>query len=153
MTLTTTLGELLGQWRGENRLWLDPDNPPALSETTALVESIAQDKFVTLRYTWADDGNPQDGLLLLGAESDDGSVQAVWVDSWHMDRVQMQFWGAVGPDGVVSVAGSYAAPPGPDWGWRIVIEPRQGDSFRLLMYNVTPEEEEQLAVEAVYHPV
>jgi len=45
--------------------------------------------------------------------------------------------------------GSYAAPPGPDWGWRTVIEIPDDDSFRMVMYNVSPEGKEELAVNAV----
>jgi hypothetical protein len=40
------------------------------------------------------------------------------------------------------------APPGPDWGWRIVLSP--GDTFRMTMYNIWPEAKEELAVEATY---
>ena len=53
-------------------------------------------------------------------------------------------------EGSVSIQGSYAAPPGPDWGWRILIEPRQADSFWMVMYNISPEGREALAVEATY---
>jgi hypothetical protein len=51
-----------------------------------------------------------------------------------------------------SVRGTYAAPPGPDWGWRIDVTP-DGDKLRIEMHNVWPEEQggkEELAVEAVY---
>ena len=34
--------------------------------------------------------------------------------------------GAVEPDWAIAVHGSYAAPPGPDWGWRIFIRPADG---------------------------
>jgi hypothetical protein len=53
-------------------------------------------------------------------------------------------------NGVVSIKGSYSAPPGPDWGWRTVIEPAGGETFRLVMYNIAPGGGEELAVEAVY---
>jgi hypothetical protein len=48
------------------------------------------------------------------------------------------------------VRGSYAAAPGPDWGWRTVIETAEDDSLRMVMYNLTPDGQEYLAVEAVY---
>jgi hypothetical protein len=52
----------------------------------------------------------------------------------------------------LSVRGTYAAPPGPDWGWRIDVTPG-GEGLRVIMHNVWPEEQggkEELAVEAVY---
>jgi hypothetical protein len=50
----------------------------------------------------------------------------------------------------LSVAGTYAAPPGPDWGWRITIEPQSPAAFRLRMYNISPAGPSDLAVEAIY---
>jgi hypothetical protein len=35
--------------------------------------------------------------------------------------------------------GSYAAPEGPDWGWRIVIGSDGPDELHLLMYNIAPD--------------
>jgi len=58
--------------------------------------------------------------------------------------------GKIDGDGVITLVGSYEAPPGPDWGWRTVIEPVTDDSFKLLMYNITPEGEETIAVENRY---
>ena len=58
--------------------------------------------------------------------------------------------GSAEDDGTVSFRGTYAAPPGPDWGWQITIEPKGEDAFRFLMYNITPEGEKELAVEVVY---
>ena len=46
--------------------------------------------------------------------------------------------------------GSYAAPPGPDWGWRIAIRPGDGSALAIVMHNVTPGGEEAVAVEATY---
>jgi hypothetical protein len=50
----------------------------------------------------------------------------------------------------MSVKGSYAAPPGPDWGWRIVIHSPDEQNLHMVMYNSTPEGQEDLAVEAKY---
>lgn len=55
-----------------------------------------------------------------------------------------------GVGAIVDARGTYAAPPGPDWGWRIVIEPESRDGFRMLMFNITPNGEEALAVQATY---
>lgn len=50
----------------------------------------------------------------------------------------------------LDVRGSYPAPPGPDWGWRTVVESSDDDSFRMVMYNVSPDGKEEPAVEASY---
>ena len=76
-------------------------------------------------------------------------VIAFWLDSWHMSDTIMSCEGTVDEDGAVEVGGFYAAPPGPDWGWTIRVEPTD-DTFRLLMHNVSPQGESALAVEAAF---
>jgi hypothetical protein len=56
-------------------------------------------------------------------------------------------------DGAISVCGAYAAPEGPDWGWRTVIRPSAGRSLQVIMHNISPDGQEYLAVEADYKPV
>ena len=53
-------------------------------------------------------------------------------------------------DGSISVRGTYAAPPGPDWGWRIVLGPHDGAALHLQMYNISPDGTEEVAVHAEY---
>ena len=53
-------------------------------------------------------------------------------------------------EAAVSVKGHYAAPPGPDWGWRITVQLESAEQFRLIMHNITPDGEEMVAVEAVF---
>jgi hypothetical protein len=71
-----------------------------------------------------------------------------WIDSWHNGDAVMACEGT-GSDGRVDVRGSYPAPSGPDWGWRIRVEPGSG-SLVIRMDNVSPDGEEYPAVEASY---
>ena len=77
-------------------------------------------------------------------------VTAQWIDTWHMGDKVLSCQGAVARDGAISVRVSYAAPPGPDWGWRTDITANAGQSLRIVMYNITPDGKEDLAVEAEY---
>lgn len=52
-------------------------------------------------------------------------------------------------EGAIDVRGIYPAPPGPDWGWRIQILPAAAE-LSIVMYNVHPEGQEDLAVRAVH---
>jgi hypothetical protein len=85
---------------------------------------------------------------LIGRADDTNGIKVVWVDSWHTGG---RFMISEGSDegGSISVHTTYSAPPGPDWGWRTVIEPGDG-SFKIVMYNIMPEGQEMLAVEALY---
>lgn len=145
------LAALAGRWTGSNRLRLSWPTPSDFeSAATAEVTPVADGRFVTVAYTWAHDGKPCAGFLLVGRETTGDVVHASWVDSWHQRERPMPCTGTADGRGGVDVRGSYAAPPGPDWGWRIALGPTDDGGLRLTMWNVTPAGEEDLAVEAVY---
>lgn len=150
MSIPGNLSTLVGQWAGTNRLWMMPTDPAHESDTTMSVATAAQGKFLTMQYTWAFDGESQEGLLILGQESAPDNVKASWVDSWHNGDRIMPCQGGLEEQGLVSVKGSYPAPPGPDWGWQITIQPSPDGTFMFAMYNITPDGQAHLAVEAVY---
>jgi len=85
-------------------------------------------------------------VIILGGDNKTDSVNAFWTDSWHMAHQLMLCEGTLRDDGSISVKGYYKVPDHPDWGWRTEIIPGY-DSFRYLMYNVTPDGEETIAVE------
>lgn len=148
MSVPAALEKLAGNWKGSNRLHT-PWMPNALheSDSTAAVSLITGGKALLIQYTWAFDGNPEDGIMLISKESEasDGIVM-IYTDSWHLGHVFMRCEGTVDADGNVNVKGHYAVPDNPDWGWRTEILPGD-DTFRFIVYNVTPEGEEDLAVE------
>ena len=146
MSIPPTLTGLVGEWVGVKQLWLDPTQPTTASDATASVSLAAQGQFLAIRYTWAVDGKPQDGLLILGSEAPDALPRAAWIDSWHMTDHIMVCEGQSANEQSLAVRGAYAAPPGPDWGWRITVEATSSAHFRLIMHNITPEGYEALAV-------
>lgn len=150
MAIPAMLTALSGTWQGTKQLWLDPDQPACESRSTATVRQVAQGRFLVLEYTWSDQGKPQDGMLVFGEEAPSGGIRAFWMDSWHMRDTIMPCDGAVGSDGGIWVQGSYAAPPDPDWGWRIALHPETDHAFRMRMHNIAPDGQESLAVEIRY---
>ncbi len=143
---------LSGEWAGIGRLWLSPDEEPGEYETFATVAPAAGGHFARIDYDWDHEGQEQEGSLLIGWDERTGEASAVWVDSWHLGDRMMICRGGVRPSGAIDLRGSYPAPPGPDWGWRIELDPDPDGTLSLLMYNVTPEGQEQLAVAAEYEP-
>ena len=141
---------LRGEWRATNRLWLSPKDPVRESDSHAVIRLAGCEQFAEIGYTWVFDGKPQEGRIILGQDAGSRAVRAVWFDSWHMRNDFMTCQGGADPTGVVVVHGTYAAPPDPDWGWEILLEPDQHDAFRLSMYNIPPGGEKELAVEAAY---
>ena len=147
MGVDQKLADLVGNWKGTNRLhapWMP--QPIQDSDSTATVYSKMNGQFLTIEYTWSFENDPQEGMLILGCDPKSDAVQAVWTDSWHSKDVLMLCNGRKESDGRISVFGSYSVPENPDWGWRTEIVPGV-DSFRYAMYNVSPEGEEEIAVE------
>ena len=147
MSIDQKLSDLVGSWKGTNRLhttWL----PEKLkeSESRTEVRSKMNGQFLSVEYTWSYEGTPQEGMLIIGRDSKSDAVQAVWTDSWHSKDVLMLCNGSASDDGRISVTGSYSVPDHPDWGWRTEITPGDG-TFRYAMYNISPDGEEDIAVE------
>jgi hypothetical protein len=141
-----------GNWHGTNRLQDPNTNAPDESPSTATVVLMLGGKFVRIDYTWVYQGTPQAGSLLIGYESQANLATAVWIDTWHVGDTIMVCKGNADADGAISVRGAYAAPGGPDWGWRTVIRPSAGRSLHVVMHNISPDGQEYLAVEADYKP-
>jgi Protein of unknown function (DUF1579) len=146
MAIAPNLLAWAGAWRGNSRL---QDPHAGIAEESASELTILGGGFVRIDYIWAYKATPQSGMMLVGQEKKSTNANAVWIDSWHMSDKMMVCQGEVERDSVLNVRGSYAAPPGPDWGWRITAE-LVGDELRLTMYNIWPDGKEELAVEASY---
>ena len=150
MSVDKKLSDLVGSWRGTNRLhvtWI-PEKLK-VSESSAVVRSKMNGQFLSIEYTWSFDGEPQEGLLIIGCDPHSDAVQAVWTDSWHSKNILMLCNGNATADRRISVMGHYTVPDNPDWGWRTEIVPNE-TGFRYSMFNVTPEGFEELAVETEF---
>jgi hypothetical protein len=150
MSIPAKFENLTGEWHGTNKLYTSwiPDDPIKESKTNATVRTLANGKFLQIQYDWVCQDKPQDGVLLLSQELD--SVKVVWIDSWHNGDKFMNFEGKIDENGALSVNGFYAVPENPDWGWRIDLVTENSDSFVITMHNISPENEEDLAVNAIY---
>ncbi len=150
MSINDDLAKFIGDWKGTNKLYLSwlPD-PLKESDSHMHISKKANGQFIQFDYDWEYEGEKQEGMLVLGCDSKSDAVQIVWTDSWHSRHTFMVSDGTVKDDGTVSVKGFYKVPDHPDWGWRTEIIP-QGERIKLMMFNVSPEGEEDLAVETTY---
>ena len=144
------LADLVGQWSGQNLLWVIPGEPVRESDATAHVEMLSGSALAMIQYTWSYEGEPQQGTLLVRTNSEPDDASVVLVDSWHTGNKFMNFRDEDGKDGLVAVHGTYAAPPGQDWGWRIVVRASSADAFQILMFNIAPDGQEAPAVDATF---
>ncbi|MBA4072949.1 MAG: hypothetical protein C0497_14080 [Gemmatimonas sp.] len=125
MSLSPALAALAGRWSGDNAVWLEPGADPLRSSASAEVSLEAEGQALRMRYLWADGGKPQSGTLLLVGDATLTAWAGAWTDSWHLAHQLMDCRGS-GDGNSVSVRGTYAAPPGPDWGWRLATYRRLG---------------------------
>ncbi len=149
MSALDKLAACIGTWAGTSRLSDPSMNVSDDSPSTLVLTPVLAGRFIRVDYTWGYKGDPQEGSLLIGSVSDPGEVTAQRIDTWHMGESVMSCHGTAGGDGSIDAKGSYAAPPGPDWGWRIALDPGDG-SLRLRMYNITPDGDEAIAVDTDY---
>lgn len=139
----------LGRWAGRKLLrqsW-QPE-PESESPSTLHVAPVARGRFVELTYTWEYQGEPQEGLLLVGV--DEEANEGAWVDSWHQSRAIMVCRSITGGAAALTLLGSYPAGEGGDWGWRITLDLVEDDRLRIEMHNISPDGDEELAVRADY---
>ncbi len=148
MNPVEALTAVAGQWTGSNTLQDPNTGKPEESPSTVTVTPVLGGRFIRVDYTCGHQGKPQEGSLLVGFDPKSGEVSGHWIDTWHMGRKVLACVGTAG-DGMLSVRGSYPAPPGPDWGWRIEIAPG-ADDLRITHTNIDAEGTEDLAVEGVY---
>lgn len=146
MSVNDNLAALVGDWKGTNRLnlsWMpDPIKESASTATVSLRVGC-----IEIAYTWEYEGKPQEGLIFLCDGS--ASAKAFWTDTWHSANVLMTCTGDVAANGRVNVKGHYKVEGHPDWGWRTEIVP-SGDTFKYLMFNVSPEGVEEWAAETEF---
>jgi hypothetical protein len=147
MTAFERLLACAGQWRGPNRVQTAPQEPVQNSESTASITPLLQNRFVRIDYNWSWHEASQEGSFLIGHDPKSSAVTAHWIDTFHNGHKVMACKGVIRPDGLMDVLGSYAVPPGPDWGWRITIAPDLPNRLEITMYNIHPNGDEDFAVQ------
>ncbi|MBM0256264.1 hypothetical protein [Micromonospora sp. 4G55] len=144
------LSDVAGSWVGSNGFRLMPADPLAESPATMTVTMAAGGHLTSVAYTWQhpDDG-PQDGLLVIAAAGEDGSLTALWGDSWHQQPVPMSLPGGPGAGGAIEFESDY----GGGWRWRIVIDAADTTALRMRMENAIPAEHATAREPAGPYPV
>ena len=149
MPALASLAACAGAWHGANRLHDPSTNQHEDTPSTLVVTPVLDGRFVRLDYTWSWQGQPQAGSILVGHENEANVDTAYWIDTWHNGDKGLLCRGPAGAGATLTVAGAFAAPPGPDWGWDIVLTPG-AEIFEIVMHVYTPAGEQGPAVEARY---
>ena len=149
MTFDDFKSAITGEWVGTKLLYMaPPPEPPVSSHSRLSVAPVAGDRFLQFNYDWIYEDARQTGVLLFGSD-EENAASAAWVDSFHMSS-KVMFCAGRTADASAELRGSYAAPPGPDWGWRIAIRSLSPRELQIVMHNISPEGQEDLAVQLDY---
>ena len=150
MSVRPQLTTLTGQWKGSYRLHTDGAAAETQeSATTAKIELRVKEQFLAIEYAWEHEGKQQEGVIILGCDEDSDAVQAVWTDSWHMSHRFMVCDGTIDDHDTVDVKGAYSASDDTEREWRIELV-SGSDSFQINMFNISPDGEQNIAVESRY---
>jgi len=144
----------IGHWEGTNKLYLNwLPQPEHLSDTRLEISPVVNANFLQFAYDWLHEDKAQKGVILVGRELKEGRACATWTDTWHQSTEIMSCKGTIDATGAVDIRGSYSVENSPDWGWRIVLHLHAPDELEMTMYNVSPDGDEELAVQAQYRRV
>lgn len=143
------LSDFAGSWAGTNGFRLMPGDPLAELPATVTVTMGAGGHLTSVAYSWEhpDDG-PQDGLLVIGSAGEDGSLVAMWGDSWHQKPVPMSLSGGPGAGATFELDGDYGA----GWVWRIVFDTAAAENLRMRMDNLIPADQATAEIPAGPYP-
>lgn len=150
MNVVDHLAACAGEWRGSSRLQDPHANLAEDSPSTATVTPVLDRRFVRFDYTWGYQGRLQSGCILFGGDPKGIANTAHWIDTWHMGHGVLACEGPGLDSEHLSVRGSYAVPPDADWNWRIDLDLSNARTIKLVMYNISPDGKEDVAVEASY---
>ena len=127
----------VGTWVGTNGFRLMPGDRLVEFPARVTVTTAAGGHLISVAYSWEhpDDG-AQDGLLVIGSADEDGSLGAMWGDSWHQKPAPMMLSGSRGTDATLELEGEY----GGGWRWRVMLDASDAQSLRMQMDNVIPAE-------------
>jgi hypothetical protein len=131
------LSNSAGAWVGTNGFRLMPSDPLVEFAASVTVTTAAGGYLTSVAYSWEhpDDG-AQDGLLVIGSADEDGSLVAMWGDSWHQKPTPMMLSGSRRTDATVELEAEY----GRGWRWRVMLDASDAESLRIQMDNVIPAE-------------
>ena len=150
MRIANHLQAATGDWTGTNDLRMMPTDDFRRSDGSATVALHSGGNVATISYTWSDfDDQPQSGLLVLSDGERDGTVAAVWSDSWHQHPQWMPMNGSIGGDGVISIHAVYGEGD-EQGGWWIHVHTANPDHLTMTMDNEVAASGQYEVVRATY---
>jgi hypothetical protein len=143
-----SLLQLEGHWEGTNRVWFEPGNPIDTAQITGKMSSVLGGRFLEWQYDTAFQSTAIEGKMLFGLYLKLNKYELTWVDTFHTGTFMMYASGIAEGD-IFNATGHYVAGENNEqtWGWRTTLEIISNNEIIIRAYNITPEGEEQLALQ------
>ncbi len=165
--------ELVGSWKGSNKVYFGPNQPPVdTAEIVGEIRLVSGGRLLEFSYTSTFKGKSIDGKLLISYDGKLKEYLMTWVDSYHNNNRILQLTsGRDAEIDTISAFGEYPANETVNWGWRIDVLPKVpceargpsqlckkcdalnltecggGNGLEILHYNVPPGEEGVLGID------
>jgi len=147
------LAALVGKWQGMTSTWFQPEQLADESLWQAEFKLVLGGRFLLYTYQGSIQGEPLEGIALLGYNPQRQRYELSWVDTFYNGSAIMFMHGGE-KDGPFNVLGSFpTGPDSPDWGWRTEIYPQENGELVITHYGITPEGLEWKGVETIYTKV
>ncbi len=144
------LAALVGKWQGMTQTWFQPDQLADESLWQAEFKLVLGGHFLFYTYQGSIQGEPLEGMALLGFNPQRKRYEMAWVDTFHNGSAIMFSHGG-NSESPFNVLGSFpTGPDSPDWGWRSEIVLRDSGKLVISHYGITPEGLEWKGVETIY---
>lgn len=144
------LAALVGKWQGMTCTWFQPDQLADESLWQAEFKLVLGGRFQLYTYQGSLQGEPLEGMALLGYNPQRKRYEMAWVDTFHNGSAIMFSHGGNSESPFNVLGGFPAGPDSPDWGWRSEIVLRDSGKLVFTHYGITPEGLEWKGVETIY---
>ena len=128
------LGEMVGEWEGDIKMWMDPSQPPQSYKGTVTYESIFDGRYIVGKYSGIMMGMPFNGMDITGFDNAKKMFFNVWID--NMGTGIMNLEGTYDKDSkTYSYTGQMTDPMGNNVKVREVITVIDKDHSKFEMYS------------------
>lgn len=147
------LADMTGEWTGSAKTWFEPEKLVDESPISGKISVILGGRFIMHEYKGSMQGDPFEGIMIIGQQQPTEKYQMAWVDSFHNGTSIMFSEGKEASKGNPDVLGSFtdfSNDKRTKWGWRTEIEQPDADNIVITMYIITPDGMEAKGVEINY---
>lgn len=127
------LANRVGEWKAEVSMWMDPSQPPTVSDATTVCESVFDGRYFKATHTGMMMGMPFEGFELNGYDNVKKKFFNVWID--NMGTGMLTTEGTYDEaTKILTLSGTMTDPMGNDMKVRELVKVVDNDNSTFQMY-------------------